>query len=244
LNKEEITKQLKDLFKLNSYEAKTYQSVLEGAKTPKIISNLSRVPLPRIYDILKSLEEKGFVKKKGTEYIAVDPEIALEGTIIQNKYELEDRIKAQRESKNQIVPILKNTMQINDGNQFETLIGVQNIGNKFLEIMKNSDEIIISIRKAFEVKELFLGFLSNIRNNKKLIILTPEDYKISDSDARILRESNVIIRKKSLILLDLLVSNKGDIMIGVPDSSKRPEHTIAIWIKNKEFSESLMKSLS
>ena len=116
--------------------------------------------------------------------------------------------------------------------------------NKFLEIMKNSDEIIISIRKAFEVKELFLGFLSNMRNNKKLIILTPEDYKISDSDSRILRESNVIIRKKSLILLDLLVSNKGDIMIGVPDSSKRPEHTIAIWIKNKEFSESLMKSLS
>ena len=192
--------------------------------------------MPRIYDILKSLEEKGFVKKKGTEYIAVDPEIALEGTIIQNKYELEDRIEAQRESKNQIVPILRNTMQINDGNQFETLIGIQNIGNKFLEIMKNSDEIIISIRKAFEVKELFLGFLSNIRNNKKLIILTPEDYKISDSDARILRESNVIIRKKSLILLDLLVSNKGDIMIGVPDSSKRPEHTIAIWIKNKEFS--------
>ena len=190
--------------------------------------------MPRIYDILKSLEEKGFVKKKGTEYIAVDPEIALEGTIIQNKYELEDRIKAQRESKNQIVPILRNTMQINDGNQFETLIGIQNIGNKFLEIMKNSDEIIISIRKAFEVKELFLVFLSNIRNNKKLIILTPEDYKISDSDARILRESNVIIRKKSLILLDLLVSNKGDIMIGVPDSSKRPEHTIAIWIKNKE----------
>ena len=244
MNKEEITKQLKDLFKLNSYEAKTYQSVLEGAKTPKIISNLSRDPLPRIYDILKSLEEKGFVKKKGTEYIAVDPEIALEGTIIQNKYELEDRIKAQRESKNQIVPILRNTMQINDGNQFETLIGIQNIGNKFLEIMKNSDEIIISIRKAFEVKELFLGFLSNIRNNKKLNKLTPEDYKISDSDARILRESNVIIRKKSLILLDLLVSNKGDIMIGVPDSSKRPEHTIAIWIKNKEFSESLMKSLS
>ena len=135
-------------------------------------------------------------------------------------------------------------MKINDGNQFETLIGIQNIGNKFLEIMKNSDEIIISVRKAFEVKELFLGFLSNMRNNKKLIILTPEDYKISNSDAKILRESNVVIRKKSLILLELLVSNKGDIMIGVPDSSKRPEHTIAIWIKNNEFSESLMKYVS
>ena len=180
MNREEISKKLKDSFKLSLYEAKTYLSLLDGNNNVKTISRDSGVPLPRIYDTLRSLEDKGFVKKKNKKYTPVEPEIALEGRIINTSYELENIVKTQKEEKKNILSVLENRpVSTNESTEFETLIGVNNIGNKFLEIMKDSEKIIISVKKAFEVKELFLSFLLNAKvKNKKVIIFTPNSYNI------------------------------------------------------------------
>ena len=245
LNREEISKKLKDSFKLSLYEAKTYLSLLDGNNNVKTISRDSGVPLPRIYDTLRSLENKGFVKKKNKKYTSVEPEIALEGRIINTSYEFQNIVKTQKESKKDILSVLKKKpVSGNTDVEFETLIGVNNIGNKFLEIMKNSKKIIISVKKAFEVKELFLNFLINAKGkSKQITIMTPNSYKISKFDEEILRNTNVELKKRAYILLDLMATDQGDVIIGVPDASGTPEATIAIWIKNKEFAESLMTSL-
>ena len=139
MDKEDVTNELKNSFKLSLYEAKTYQSLLEGIQTVKSISRDSGVPLPRIYDTLNSLENKGFVKKINKKYIPVEPEMALEGRIIQTKYELDNKLRAQRKVKKEIISVLKRKHSlINEDEQFEILIGLQNIGNKFLEIIKYS----------------------------------------------------------------------------------------------------------
>ena len=173
------------------------------------------------------------------------PEIALEGRIINTSYELENIVKTQKEEKKNILSVLEDRpVSTNESTEFETLIGVNNIGNKFLEIMKDSEKIIISVKKAFEVKELFLNFLINAKGkSKQITIMTPNSYKISKFDEEILRNSNVELKKRAYILLDLMATDQGDVIIGVPDASGTPEATIAIWIKNKEFAESLMTSL-
>ena len=136
LNREEISIVLKNSFKLSLYEAKTYLSLLEGNDNVKTISRDSGVPLPRIYDTLRSLEDKGFVKKKNNKYTPVEPEIALEGRIINTSYEFQNIVKTQKESKKDILSVLKKKpVSGNTDVEFETLIGVNNIGNKFLEIM-------------------------------------------------------------------------------------------------------------
>ena len=58
-----------------------------------------------------------------------------------------------------------------------------------------------------------------------------------------IKKSNVELKRRSYILLDLMATDQGDVIIGVPDASGTPEGTIAIWIKNKEFAKSLMTSL-
>ena len=246
MNKENILKELKNSFKLSLYEARTYLSLLDGNNNVKTISRDSKVPLPRIYDTLRSLEDKGFVKKLNKKYSPVEPEIALEGQIIHTSYEFDNIIKTQKEVKKDILSELKRRpVSINVGIESETLIGVHNIGNKFLEIMKDSKEIIISVKKAFEVKELFLSFLINTNvKNKKITIFTPNSYKISKTDQNILKNTNVELKKRAYILLDLMATDQGDVIIGVPDVSGSPERTIAIWIRNKEFAESLMTSLT
>jgi sugar-specific transcriptional regulator TrmB len=67
---------------LNDYEAKAYEALTKNGKsTAAKVSAVSGVPYGRIYDILASLEQKGFVKilpgiKK--EYISGDPQIILD----------------------------------------------------------------------------------------------------------------------------------------------------------------------
>src|SRR5574342_874378 len=72
---------LKD-FGLNSYEAKLWTALLSrGIATAGELSDIANVPRSRSYDVLESLEKKGFaITKLGKpiKYVAVPPEEVLE----------------------------------------------------------------------------------------------------------------------------------------------------------------------
>ncbi|MCP3686264.1 MAG: TrmB family transcriptional regulator [bacterium] len=72
---------LKD-FGLNSYESKLWAALLSrGVSTAGELSDIANVPRSRSYDVLESLEKKGFIMVKigkPIKYIAVPPEEVLE----------------------------------------------------------------------------------------------------------------------------------------------------------------------
>lgn len=69
-------------FGLNSYEAKLWAALLSrGISTAGELSDIANVPRSRSYDVLESLEKKGFIMVKvgkPIKYIAVPPEEVLE----------------------------------------------------------------------------------------------------------------------------------------------------------------------
>lgn len=69
-------------FGLNSYEAKIWTALLSrGVSSAGELSDISNVPRSRSYDVLESLEKKGFIVMKvgkPIKYIAVPPEEVLE----------------------------------------------------------------------------------------------------------------------------------------------------------------------
>jgi len=73
----DFLKKIKD-FGLNSYEAKIWTALLSrGVSTAGELSDIANVPRSRSYDILESLEKKGFIIMKigkPIKYIAVAPE--------------------------------------------------------------------------------------------------------------------------------------------------------------------------
>jgi HTH-type transcriptional regulator, sugar sensing transcriptional regulator len=77
----EFLKKIKD-FGLNSYEAKIWTALLSrGVSTAGELSDIANVPRSRSYDVLESLEKKGFIIMKigkPIKYIAVHPEEVLE----------------------------------------------------------------------------------------------------------------------------------------------------------------------
>jgi sugar-specific transcriptional regulator TrmB len=77
-----ILNSLKNVMSVNSYEAKIYTALLSrGISSASELADISHVPRSRCYDVLESLEKKGFVFMKigkPIKYIAVPPEEVLE----------------------------------------------------------------------------------------------------------------------------------------------------------------------
>ena len=75
--KEDFLNKLRQYFGLNLYEAKIWTALLSrGVSTAGELADIGNVPRSRAYDILESLEKKGFVLMKlgkPIKYIAVDP---------------------------------------------------------------------------------------------------------------------------------------------------------------------------
>ena len=74
--------ELKKNFNLNIYEVKIWTALLSrGIATAGELSEISNVPRSRSYDVLESLEKKGFViakPGKPIKYLAVPPKNVLE----------------------------------------------------------------------------------------------------------------------------------------------------------------------
>lgn len=80
--KDEFLAKLRQYFSLNLYEVRIWTALLSrGISTAGELSDIGNVPRSRAYDVLESLEKKGFVVMKlgkPIKYLAVDPQEVVE----------------------------------------------------------------------------------------------------------------------------------------------------------------------
>src|SRR5512146_3564807 len=80
--KDDFLAKLRRYFNLNLYEVRIWTALLSrGVSTAGELSDIAGVPRSRSYDILESLEKKGFIVMKigkPIKYIAVAPEEVVE----------------------------------------------------------------------------------------------------------------------------------------------------------------------
>ncbi|RME31783.1 TrmB family transcriptional regulator, partial [Candidatus Woesearchaeota archaeon] len=80
--RDEFLTKLRRFFGLNLYEVKIWTALLSrGVSTAGELSDIANVPRSRSYDVLESLEKKGFIVMKigkPIKYIAVPPEEVVE----------------------------------------------------------------------------------------------------------------------------------------------------------------------
>ncbi|MEK6850566.1 MAG: helix-turn-helix domain-containing protein [Nanoarchaeota archaeon] len=80
--KPELVKRIKDYFNLNIYEAKVWLALLsKGVASAREVADISGIPRSRTYDVLESLEKRGFAITrigKPVKYISVKPTEVIE----------------------------------------------------------------------------------------------------------------------------------------------------------------------
>lgn len=94
--KEEFLSKLRRFFSLNLYEVRIWTALLSrGVSTAGELSDMANVPRSRSYDVLESLEKKGFIITKigkPIKYIAVSPTEVIDRVKINMKDEAAERL--------------------------------------------------------------------------------------------------------------------------------------------------------
>lgn len=245
--KQEVLSKLKQDFRLNIYEVKIWTVLLSrGIATAGELADLSGVPRSRCYDVLESLEKKGFIIMKigkPIKYIAVQPN------------EIVDRVKRDINEDAQLS--LRMIEEIKDTDIFKelqllhktgiekvdstdlsnSLIGRENI-NHFLKHMVERAEksvLIVTTEDGFARKVNLLHKVLKRVNKKgvKSKIIAPVNEKLSKKVKDVVdiedKETNgrfVIVDDKELLFM---INN------GTVDKS----YDSAVWVNSEFFSKAL-----
>jgi HTH-type transcriptional regulator, sugar sensing transcriptional regulator len=145
------TKKAMEDIGLGSYEIKVYISLLEkGSMTASEISKKSNVPYSKIYEVLNSLEDKGWLESDSSrpqKFFPKSPLTALEAM----KMRIESSI---RDSKNtimsELMPIYEKS-GVRERPEIWVVMGVYNIATKIGEIIQTCQhELLIALPQIAE----------------------------------------------------------------------------------------------
>src|SRR3990172_6900834 len=96
--KPELVKRIKEYFNLNIYETRVWLAVLsKGIASAGEVAEISGVPRSRTYDVLESLEKRGFaITKIGkpVKYISVKPTEVIEKIKSKAMLEAQEKVKS------------------------------------------------------------------------------------------------------------------------------------------------------
>ena len=136
---------------LTSYEIRTFSSLLKaGELTASDLSQKSGVPYSKIYEVLGTLEEKGWIgsdDSRPTKYFAKSPATGIETT----KQKMESEFKEnQNVILNELVPLYEQS-GTSEKPDIWVLSGKVNIAAKILEMVETCrNEVLIALPEAGE----------------------------------------------------------------------------------------------
>jgi len=155
-----MSEKIKTLLKkvgLTDYEVNAYIILLEkGALTAKQISYGAQIPFSKVYQVLNSLEEKGWIevsRKRPSRYIPKSPEIALK--VAKASFENE-WLQIEKAMADELSPLYE---KIKSKEKYDIWIlrGLPNIVSKFKEMFKNCrNEMLIALPSVKE--DLLMDF--------------------------------------------------------------------------------------
>lgn len=244
--KQELLTKLKQDFRLNIYEAKIWAVLLSrGIATAGELADLSGVPRSRCYDVLESLEKKGFIIMKigkPIKYIAIKPEEIVERVKKDINEDTDLSLRMIEDIKEtdifkELQLLHKTGIEKVDGSELSnSIIGRDNI-NHFLKKMVERAEnsvLIVTTKEGFARKVNLLHKVLRRVNKKgvKAKIIAPVDEKIAKKVKDIVELKNQDINGRFVIADD-------ELMFMVNDGSINKNYDSGIWVKSEFFTKAL-----
>ena len=225
------TKKSLEKIGLTSYEIKTFSELLKsGEMTASDLSQKSGVPYSKIYEVLGSLEEKGWISSddsRPTKYFAKSPSTGLDTT----KQKLEnDFLYNQSIILNELVPLYEKS-GVSEKPEIWVLSGAINITTKILEMVDTCrNEVMIAIPEAGEelVKQALPKLRSLHDKGVKITILTSD--KIDKESVKAIKRVATVKIKKGLFGGGIISDKKYVvILLGPETTGKGSSDIVAIW---------------
>jgi len=245
--KPELVKRIKEYFNLNIYETKVWLALLsKGIASAGEIAELSSVPRSRTYDVLESLEKRGFaiVKiGKPVKYIAVKPTEVIEKMKSKTMQEAQEKMKSLSNLKDTSeyteLEALHNTgiSPIKSHDITGSIKGRSNILSRTRELLENAKKEVLICTSTLDFEDKSRVLIPTIeklnKNNVKIkIALSGDDDKIRKINARL-----PIKAKKIDSPTKVFISDKNEVLFMV--TAENAEEEMAVWLQSPFFTQSL-----
>jgi sugar-specific transcriptional regulator TrmB len=245
LVKTELINKIKDYFDLNVYETKVWLALIgQGSASAGEIAEISGVPRSRTYDVLETLEKKGFaiVKiGKPVKYLGVKPRMILDKLRNNVKSEADERIQSlsnirETEEFAQLEELYKGGMEpIKREDVSAALKGKSNISNYLREIIRDAKKEVLICTSAKDIlskTKLFQQTFEVLKkaNIKIKLCLSGEEALIKKAET----EFGIKI-KKTEIDAKFFIIDRNEILFYLSNPESKEES--AIWLNSEFFSE-------
>ncbi len=250
--KEEFLGRLRKIFDLNLYEVKVWTALLSrGTSTAGELSNISDVPRSRTYDILESLEKKGFIIMKlgkPIKFVALKPEEVIERVKKNLVRETQDKTKRLETMKGDEVLEELNSI-FTQGIKFieptdlsGSLKGRQNVYNQLDMMVRNAEKsiTIVTTREGLnrKMEALMPSFEKAKKRGVKIRIAAP----IDSNNAQVARELKKVAEVKNMekMRARFMIIDSNQVMFMLLDDEKfHPNYDTGVWINTEFFAQAL-----
>ena len=253
--KEEFLSKLRLYFSLNLYEVKIWTALLSrGVSTAGELSDIANVPRSRSYDVLESLEKKGFVVMKfgkPIKYLAVPPEEVVERAKKNMRVDAETKVKRLEElKKTEVLGELKTLFTqgvelVEPSDLSGSLRGRHNLYNHIDFTLRSAEEtitIVTTTSGLIRKVESLKGTLEKAKKKGiKIRIAAPitKECKAAVNDLSGIAEIRNIEKLNARFVI---VDGKELIFMVLDDKEVHPTYDVGIWV-NTPFFASALESL-
>ncbi len=248
----EFLKKIKD-FGLNTYEAKIWTALLSrGVSTAGELSDIANVPRSRSYDVLESLEKKGFIIMKigkPIKYLAVPPQEVLERVKKKIRENSDDQLKNLEELKNADVLKELNLLHSEGVTMVEptditaALKGRDNLYSHIEMMIKEAeDSIIFMLTEEGAIRKLDL-FSKQLEKASKKGVKIKIAAPITPKTKEILKEAKKYaeVRDCNIKGRFCIVDEQEIAFMLLDDLSVHPSYDVGVWVNTELFSKTLVE---
>jgi len=246
--KEEFLSRLRKIFDLNLYEAKVWTALLSrGVSTAGELSNISDVPRSRTYDILETLEKKGFIVMKlgkPIKFVALKPEEVVER--VKKNLIVEANEKSKRLDKLKSEEILSELNSLfTEGVKFVepsdlsgSLRGRQNVYNHLDMMIREAEKTITIVTTAPGLNRKLEALMPSLEKAKKRGVKIRIASRIDETNKEIAKDLSKVAEVRStgeIRARFAIVDSNQLLFLVLDDETVHPNYDVAIWLSTDFF---------
>ena len=251
--KDEFLNKLRQYFGLNLYEVRIWTALLSrGVSTAGELSDIGNVPRSRAYDVLESLEKKGFVMMKlgkPIKYVAVEPKEVVER--VKKLIRTESDIKQKKLTELKGTPVLQELNMLHkQGIEFieptdlsGAIRGRHNIYTHLELMVKNATKSITlvttskGVLRKVEALKYELERLS--KKGVKVKIAAPITKENKDVIKSVTKFAEIKHLSNKLDARFCVVDDKELLFMVLNDNEVHPTYDVGIWINTPYFAKAV-----
>jgi HTH-type transcriptional regulator, sugar sensing transcriptional regulator len=248
--KEEFLSRLRKIFDLNLYEARVWTALLSrGVSTAGELSNISDVPRSRTYDILESLEKKGFIVMKigkPIKFVALKPEEVVERVkknLIVSAQEKSKRLEQLKgdDVLDELSNLFDNGVKFVEPSDLSgSLRGRQNVHNHMDMMIRGAENSITFVTTAEGLSRKFEALFPSFEKAKKRGVsikiaapITAENFEVAKHFSKVADVRDTT--NKSLKGRFSIVDSEQLMFMLTDDATIHPNYDVGVWISTEYF---------